>query len=40
MSTASGATIIGDTVGRGYSYSTDGASNADGWITFTDGTNG
>ena len=40
MSTASGATIIGNNVGRGYSYSTDGASNADGWITFTDGTNG
>ena len=39
MSTASGATIVGHTVGRGYSYSTDGASNADGWITFTDGTN-
>jgi hypothetical protein len=38
FSSASSATITGNTVGSGYSYSTDDASNADGWITFTDGT--
>lgn len=39
MSTAipGGFTITGNIPGAGYSYATDGASNADGWAALTDG---